>query len=59
MRQRSEPSQTAKTPAELEEADTPLTDALLDQFASYYLFAVLAVKALEEARRHARTAGRA
>ena len=49
----------AKTPAELEEADTPLTDALLDQFASYYLFAVLAVKALEEARRLARTAGRA
>ena len=36
--------------------DTPLTDALLDQFATYYLFAVLAVRALEEARRHAATA---
>ena len=36
-----------------EEDDTPLTDALLDQFATYYLLAVLAVRALEEARRHA------
>lgn len=31
--------------------DTPLTDALLDQFSAYYLVAVLAVRALEEARR--------
>lgn len=31
--------------------DTPLTDTLLDQFAAYYLLAVLAVQALEEARR--------
>lgn len=31
--------------------DTPLTDALLDQFSVYYLVAVLAVRALEEARR--------
>ena len=36
--------------------DTPLTDALLDQFATYYLLAMLAVRALEEARRHARAA---
>jgi hypothetical protein len=28
-----------------------LTDALLDQFSLYYLVAVLAVRALEEARR--------
>jgi hypothetical protein len=28
-----------------------LTDALLDQFAAYYLLSVLAVKMLEEARR--------
>ena len=33
--------------------DTPLTDALLEQFATYYLLAMLAVRALEEARRHA------
>ena len=32
-------------------SDTPLTDVLLDQFAAYYAIAVLAVKALEEARR--------
>ena len=38
------------------EDDTPLTDALLDQFATYYLLAVLAVRALEEARRHAAAA---
>ena len=31
--------------------DTPLTDALLDQFSLYYLVAVLAVRALDEARR--------
>ena len=31
--------------------DTPLTDVLLDQFAAYYTVAVLAVTALEEARR--------
>ena len=35
------------------ENDTPLTEALLDQFATYYLLAVLAVRALEEARQHA------
>jgi hypothetical protein len=28
-----------------------LTDTLLDQFSAYYLVAVLAVRALEEARR--------
>jgi hypothetical protein len=33
------------------DVDTPLTDALLDQFSVYYLVAVLAVRALEEARR--------
>ena len=31
-------------------SDTPLTDALLDQFSAYYIVAVLAVRALEEAR---------
>ena len=36
--------------------DTPLTDALLDQFAGYYVLAVLAVRALEEARRQKRLA---
>lgn len=35
-------------------SDTPLTDVLLDQFAAYYAIAVLAVKALEEARRQRR-----
>ena len=38
------------------EDDTPLTDALLDHFATYYLLSVLAVRALEEARRHAAAA---
>jgi len=33
------------------DTDTPLTDALLDQFSAYYVVAVLAVRALEEARR--------
>lgn len=32
-------------------SDSVLTDALLDQFAAYYLLSVLAVKMLEEARR--------
>ena len=32
-------------------SDTPLSDALLDQFAAYYVLSVLAVKLLEEARR--------
>ena len=32
-------------------SDTPLTDVLLDQFAAYYVLAVLAVTALEESRR--------
>ena len=31
-------------------SDTPLTDVLLDQFAAYYVLAVLAVTALEDAR---------
>ncbi|MEC8642131.1 MAG: hypothetical protein VXZ67_04395 [Pseudomonadota bacterium] len=33
------------------DSDTPLTDALLDQFSAYYLVTVLAIRALEEARR--------
>ena len=33
-----------------EPSDTPLTDVLLDQFAAYYVLAVLAVTALEESR---------
>ena len=32
------------------DGDTPLTDALLDQFSAYYLVTVLAIRALEEAR---------
>lgn len=36
------------------DSDTPLTDALVDQFASYYLLAVLAVKALEALREQRR-----
>ena len=51
----SEPVETAVTHDSLEDAP-PLTDALLDQFATYYLLAVLAVRALEEARRHAAAA---
>jgi len=38
----------------LADSDTPLTDALVDQFASYYLLAVLAVKALEALREQKR-----
>jgi hypothetical protein len=49
----SEPVEAAMTHDSSEEDDTPLTEALLDQFATYYLLAVLAVRALEEARRHA------
>ena len=33
------------------ETDTPLTDVLLDQFSAYYVVAVLAITALQEARR--------
>ena len=51
----SEPVETAVT-HDSPEDDTPLTDALLDQFATYYFLAVLAVRALEEARRHAAAA---
>lgn len=51
----SEPVETAVT-RDSPEDDTPLTDVLLDQFATYYLLAVLAVRALEEARRHAAAA---
>ena len=32
-------------------SDTPLTDALLDQFAAYYLICALGMEMLEEARR--------
>jgi len=41
----------APTDGERRDEESPLTDALLDQFAGYYVLAVLAVKALEEARR--------
>ena len=34
-----------------EPSDTPLTDVLLDQFAAYYVLAVLAVTALKDSRR--------
>ena len=34
------------------ETDTPLTDVLLDQFSAYYVVAVLAITALQEARHH-------
>ena len=43
-----------RTDGQRRDDDTPLTDALLDQFAGYYVLAVLAVKALEEARRQKR-----
>ena len=39
-----------------DDSDTPLTDALLDQFSGYYVISVMAVRALEEARRHAAAA---
>ena len=51
----SEPVETAVT-HDSPDDNTPLTDALLDQFATYYLLAVLAVRALEEARRQKRLA---
>lgn len=37
-----------------DDSDTPLTDALLDQFSGYYVISVMAVRALEEARRQNR-----
>ena len=40
-------------------SDTPLTDALLDQFAAYYLICVLGMEMLEEARRQQAIADRA
>ena len=36
--------------ARVDEDDTTFTDALLDQFAAYYLLSVLAIRALEAAR---------
>lgn len=39
-----------------EDSDTPLTDALLDQFSGYYVISVMVVRALEEARRQKRLA---
>ena len=33
-----------------DEEDTPLTEHLLEQFAAWYLFSVLAVRTLEHAR---------
>ncbi len=39
-----------------DDSDTPLTDALLDQFSGYYVISVMAVRALEEARRQKRLA---
>ena len=43
--------ETAGDISSAEPSDTPLTDVLLDQFAAYYVLAVLAVTALEDARR--------
>ena len=40
----------SSAPAE-DVSDTPLTDALLDQFAAYYLICVLGMEMLEELRR--------
>ena len=57
MMQTSQADEDASS--EIPEVDTPLTDALVDQFASYYLLAVLAVKALDalrEQRRRSETA---
>ena len=39
-----------------DDSDTPLTDALLDQFSGYYVISVMAVRALEAARRQKRLA---
>ena len=47
---------SATTDSREGDEDTPLTDALLDQCAGYYVLAVLAVRALEEARRQRRLA---
>ena len=44
-------SRSAPSGKAADDPDTVLTDALLDQFSLYYLVAVLAVRALEEARR--------
>ena len=43
--------ETATDASSTDAPDTPLTDVLLDQFSAYYILAVLAVRALEEARR--------
>ena len=44
-------SQSAKSGLSSTVPETPLTDALLDQFAAYYLLCALAIEMLEEARR--------
>ena len=44
-------SQTTSSDSGEIDFDTPLTDALLDQFAAYYLICVLGMEMLEEARR--------
>lgn len=50
MGRRQAPVSAADSSA-TEPSDTPLSDALLDQFAAFYVVAVIAVTALEEARR--------
>lgn len=37
---------------ETQEAEAPLSENLLEQFAAYYLMSVLAVRAFEEVREH-------
>jgi hypothetical protein len=49
-------ARTARTDGTSRDSDTALTDALLDQFAGYYVLVVLAVELLEEARRQRRLA---
>ena len=49
-------ARTARTDGKSRDSDTALTDALLDQFAGYYVLVVLAVELLEEARRQRRLA---
>ena len=44
-------NESASDISSAEPSDTPLTDVLLDQFAAYYVLAVLAVTALKDSRR--------
>lgn len=49
---RNDDHATAEARDDEAHADAPLSENLLEQFASYYLLSVLAVKAFEAARAH-------